>query len=138
MSAMIPNPPLSRRQFVQGLALGGAAVSMGLGRVPVYASAPALQPTSELRTTDLHLNIGRTLVNFTGRPRQGITVNNSLPAPTLRWRQGDTVTIRVSNSLPDEMTSIHWHGILLPANMDGVPGFSFNGIAPGESYLYQF
>jgi len=138
MSAMILNPPLSRRRFMQGLALGGAVVSMGLGRVPVYSASPTLQPVTELRNTDVQLNIGRTLVNFTGRARQAITVNHSLPAPTLRWRQGDTVTIRVSNSLPDEMTSIHWHGILLPANMDGVPGFSFNGIAPSESYLYQF
>jgi CopA family copper-resistance protein len=64
-------------------------------------------------------------------------VNGSLPAPTLRWRQGDAVTIRVRNELA-EPTSIHWHGILLPANMDGVPGLSFHGIMPGETFTYQF
>ena len=67
-----------------------------------------------------------------------MTVNGSLPAPILRWRQGDTVTLRVANRLPDAMTSLHWHGIILPANMDGVPGLSFNGIHPGETYQYRF
>ncbi len=70
--------------------------------------------------------------------RPAITVNNSLPGPVLRWRQGDTVQIHVTNTLPDVMTSIHWHGIVLPSNMDGVPGMSFDGIAPGEHYLYRF
>lgn len=57
-------------------------------------------------------------------------MNGSVPAPTLHWREGDTVTLRVTNTLRED-TSIHWHGILLPANMDGVPGLSFNGIRPG-------
>src|SRR3569833_3140556 len=60
-----------------------------------------------------------------------------LPAPLLRWRQGDTATIRVTNLLTAP-TSIHWHGIILPANMDGVPGISFPGIHPGETYEYRF
>jgi CopA family copper-resistance protein len=60
-----------------------------------------------------------------------------VPAPTLRWKEGDTVTLRVANTL-DEDASIHWHGILLPANMDGVPGLSFHGIRPGETYVYRF
>ena len=64
-------------------------------------------------------------------------MNGSLPAPTLRWREGDTVTIRVRNEL-SEPTSIHWHGLVLPANMDGVPGLSFHGIAPGETFTYRF
>ncbi len=64
-------------------------------------------------------------------------VNGSLPAPLLRWRQGDTVTLRVRNSLPTT-SSIHWHGIVLPADMDGVPGLSFMGIAPGSTYTYRF
>jgi CopA family copper-resistance protein len=96
-----------------------------------------------LSGTNFHLQIGETPVNFTGKPRTAITVNHSLPAPTLRWRQGDTVSVRVENRLPADSafghsTSIHWHGIILPANMDGVPGMSFNGIARGESYLYRF
>ena len=76
-------------------------------------------------------------MNITGAPTTAFTVNGSLPAPTLRWREGDTVTVRVSNGLA-EMSSIHWHGIVLPANMDGVPGLSFHGIQPGETYVYRF
>ncbi|AXI82572.1 copper resistance system multicopper oxidase [Xylella taiwanensis] len=128
---------IDRRRFVQGLALGGVVASTGLLRIPVQAANPA--PTRlELRTSSLELRIGQSSVNFTGRIRPAITVNDSLPAPLLRWRQGDTVQIRVTNTLPDAMTSIHWHGIVLPSNMDGVPGLSFDGIAPGEHYLYRF
>ncbi|WP_237751090.1 multicopper oxidase domain-containing protein, partial [Pseudomonas aeruginosa] len=66
-----------------------------------------------------------------------MTINGSLPGPTLRWREGDNVTLRVRNRLAED-TSIHWHGIILPANMDGVPGLSFEGIAPGGLYEYRF
>jgi FtsP/CotA-like multicopper oxidase with cupredoxin domain len=64
-------------------------------------------------------------------------VNGRVPAPTLRFREGDTVTLRVHNKL-DEMTSVHWHGLIVPAEMDGVPGISFGGIAPGETFTYRF
>lgn len=127
---------LSRRRFVQGLALGGVAAGAGLWRLP--ARAAQLPALPELRGHDLQLAIGRAPVDFTGRARSAITVNGSLPAPTLRWREGDTVNIRVANTLADAPTSIHWHGLLLPANMDGVPGMSFDGIAPGEAYQYRF
>jgi len=129
----------SRRRFVQTLALGGAA-SWGLGHVPLHAAAPATPSATlhELRGSAFDLSIGQTPVNFTGYTRQAITVNGSLPAPVLRWREGETVTLRVRNALPDMPTSIHWHGIVLPANMDGVPGMSFNGIAPSETYVYRF
>ncbi|EJN37163.1 copper-resistance protein, CopA family, partial [Pseudomonas sp. GM84] len=83
------------------------------------------------------LYIGQTPVNITGRPRTALTVNGSLPGPLLRWREGDTVTLRVRNRLAQD-TSIHWHGILLPSDMDGVPGLSFAGIAPGGDYRYRF
>ena len=76
-------------------------------------------------------------MNFTGALRIALTVNDSVPAPTLRWREGDSVTLHVTNTLQED-TSIHWHGILLPANMDGVPGLSFNGIRPGETHTYRF
>jgi len=131
-------PSWSRRRFMHSLALGGTVTGLALGRLPVHAATPAVQPAQELRSRELHLRIGRALINITGRTRAALTVNGSLPAPTLRWREGDTVTLEVVNTLPDAITSLHWHGILLPANMDGVPGLSFNGIAPGESYLYQF
>ena len=130
-------PLLSRRRFVTGLAATGAAASLG-----VLTSAPALaagvrQRQDVLTGTEFDLTIGRTSVNVTGRSRAAIAINGSLPGPELRWRQGDTVTLRVKNTL-EEDTSIHWHGIILPANMDGVPGLSFSGIHPGETYTYRF
>ena len=76
-------------------------------------------------------------MNFTGSTKMAQTINGSIPGPLLRWREGDTVTLRVANQL-DEDTSIHWHGIVLPANMDGVPGLSFHGIRPRETYTYRF
>jgi len=97
----------------------------------VTGSAPVLSGT------EFDLTIAETPVNFTGAPRLATTINGSIPAPTLRWRQGDTVTLRVTNRLAED-TSIHWHGILLPYQMDGVPGISFKGIAPGETFTYRF
>lgn len=127
--------PLSRRRFVQGLAVGTAAFGLGLHRdahAVAYPSAPAV-----LTGTDIALSIGAQMANLTGRHATAITVNGSLPAPILRFREGDHVYLRVKNTL-DVTSSIHWHGIILPANMDGVPGLSFNGIAPGETYDYHF
>ena len=131
----------SRRRFVQGLAVGGALAGLGLWPRTGWASNTATMPT--LTGTDFDLHIGETLVNFTGRVRPAITVNGSLPSPLLRWKEGTTVNLRVHNDLPTGSihgpdTSIHWHGILLPANMDGVPGMSFDGIRPGEAYQYRF
>ncbi|MBC6981910.1 copper resistance system multicopper oxidase [Caulobacter sp. 17J80-11] len=84
------------------------------------------------------LVIDKRLVDIDGRKAEQITVNGQLPGPTLRFREGETATIRVTNRL-NETTSIHWHGFLLPAEKDGVPGFNgFKGIAPGETYTYQF
>ena len=76
-------------------------------------------------------------MSYLGANRIATAINGSIPGPELRWREGDTVTLRVTNKLP-VTSSIHWHGILLPANMDGVPGLSFGGIAPGETFVYRF
>ncbi|QYJ24396.1 copper resistance system multicopper oxidase [Achromobacter sp. ES-001] len=130
-----PRAALSRRRFVQGLATGGALASLGAWRSALAASTgPA---ATELRGTEFHLEIGETPVNFTGASRSATTVNGQLPAPLLRWREGDTVTLHVTNRLR-EQTSIHWHGILLPSDMDGVPGLSFGGIDPGQTFTYRF
>ncbi|MEN5046710.1 copper resistance system multicopper oxidase [Pseudomonas koreensis] len=126
----------SRRTFVKGLAASGLLGGLGLWRAPVWALTPPGQ-INELSGSEFELFIGETPVNFTGSPRTALTINGSLPGPLLRWREGDTVTLRVRNRLKDS-TSIHWHGILLPANMDGVPGLSFHGIEPGGVYVYQF
>ena len=83
------------------------------------------------------LHIKKTVVNITGKPTIATTVNDMLPAPTLKWKKGETVTIHVTNHL-DEPTSLHWHGIILPYQMDGVPGISFRGIMPGETFVYRF
>ncbi len=125
----------SRRRFVQGVALGGAAAAFGLTRAGI--AQPARPRVGELSGTQFELDIGMLPVNLTGAPRVATVVNGSLPAPVLRWRQGDTITLRVRNSLATT-SSIHWHGIVLPADMDGVPGLSFMGIAPGSSYTYRF
>ncbi len=90
-----------------------------------------------LAGSEFDLAIARSSVEIGGRSRRATTVNGTLPGPVLRWREGDTVTLRVANRM-DEASSIHWHGIVLPSNMDGVPGLSFDGIAPGSSYTYRF
>jgi FtsP/CotA-like multicopper oxidase with cupredoxin domain len=105
------------------------------GRIGSAQPGPLDQQT--LTGTTFDLSIGETVMNFTGSSRIAQTINGSIPGPLLRWREGDTVTLRVRNDL-DEDTSIHWHGIILPANMDGVPGLSFHGIRPGETYHYRF
>jgi CopA family copper-resistance protein len=127
----------SRRSFVKGLAMGGAAAGLGLWDPSARARADGRREPEVLTGTEFDLRIGETPINLTGAPRVALTVNGTLPAPTLRWREGDTVTLRVANALAED-TSIHWHGIILPANMDGVPGLSFHGIRPREAYLYRF
>src|SRR5690606_24971686 len=135
----LPHP--SRRRFVQGLAAGGAVAAFGLW--PKVAWGFASAGAQVLSGTEFELSIGEVAANYTGRMRPAVAVNGSIPAPLLRWREGTTVELRVSNALPPgsihgRQASIHWHGILLPADMDGVPGLSFDGIAPGETYRYRF
>jgi CopA family copper-resistance protein len=129
----------SRRRFVQGLAGSAlAAVSTRhFGWAAATGSAAAPDAGAVLSGTEFNLEIGALAVNFTGQPGMATTVNGRLPAPLLRWREGDAITLRVSNRLSNP-SSIHWHGMILPADMDGVPGLSFNGIGPGETYVYRF
>jgi CopA family copper-resistance protein len=121
-----------RRRFLQGV---GAAVGLAGMSPRLLFAQPAER--GALRGTEFDLVIGPTPVNFTGAPRIATAVNGQVPAPTLYWSEGDTVTIRVTNRLPT-VSSIHWHGILLPAEMDGVPGLSFSGIEPGQTFTYRF
>ncbi|HEV7445047.1 MAG TPA: copper resistance system multicopper oxidase, partial [Steroidobacteraceae bacterium] len=129
----------SRRRFVQGLA--GGALAIASTRHFDWAAAadsPAAGDAGAvLSGTDFNLTIGALPVNFTGAPGVATAVNGRIPAPLLRWREGDTITLRVSNRL-SAPTSIHWHGMIVPADMDGVPGLSFKGIGPGETYAYRF
>ncbi|MBI3569824.1 MAG: copper resistance system multicopper oxidase [Gammaproteobacteria bacterium] len=137
LSPALPNLP--RRRFLQGLTAGGVLLGVSPWLRPVLARADDTVTGNipVLRGTEFDLTIAETPVNFTGRSRLATTINGSIPAPILRWRMGDTVTIRVANRLAVD-TSIHWHGILLPYQMDGVPGMSFHGIAPGETFTYRF
>jgi len=125
----------SRRQFVQGLALGSAGLS--LLRPSLSEAMPSHSTPPILSGQEINLTVVETPVNFTGRTRLATTINGGIPGPLLRLREGDNVTLRVTNRL-NVSTSIHWHGLLLPANMDGVPGLSFDGIEPGETFTYQF
>ncbi len=135
-----PSPfSAARRRFVQGLT-GGTLTALTL-RQSGWAATLSLPPEDTsgavLSGTEFDLTIGALQVNFTGQAGTATAVNGRLPAPLLRWREGDTVTLRVSNRLPSP-TSIHWHGVIVPADMDGVPGLSFSGIRPNETYVYRF
>ena len=144
MSKILPPPrggvSLSRRRFVQGLAAGGALLGMGMS--PRLSQADVLRARmgpQVLSGTRFDLTYGPTPVNFTGKDRFATAINGSVPAPVLRWKEGDTVTLNVANNLAED-TSIHWHGIILPSSQDGVPNISdgFKGIRPGETFTYRF
>jgi len=125
----------SRRRFVLG-----ASTLLAMSAIPFARTALADAISSsrkELSGKVFDLTIDYKDVNFTGKKARATVVNQLLPAPLLRWQEGDTVTLRVKNNL-DVVSSIHWHGIILPTEMDGVPGFSFDGIMPGETFEYQF
>ncbi|HBN13612.1 MAG: copper resistance protein CopA [Gammaproteobacteria bacterium] len=131
---------VNRRRFVQGLAAGGVlaafpAVLQAASRAGATLTHTGTAPV--LSGNQIELVIAESPVNFTGEVRMATTINGSIPAPTLRLREGEEVTIRVTNHLA-VATSIHWHGIILPYQMDGVPGISFDGIAPGETFEYRF
>jgi FtsP/CotA-like multicopper oxidase with cupredoxin domain len=120
------NPLNPNRRQVLGAAGALALLSRGARARAAVLSGPAI---------DLRIERGSALVD--GHRIRAITINGSVPGPTLRLRQGQVVRITVTNAL-DVPTSLHWHGLLLPSAMDGVPGVSFPGIAPGQSYTYEF
>ena len=123
----------TRRRFVQGVGGGALLLAHGRGRVLGAAAAPASSPAR-----DFDLTIDELPVNFTGAARRAVAVNGQVPgADCCACARATTVTIRVTNNLR-ERTSIHWHGFILPADMDGVPGLSFDGIAPGTTFTYRF
>ncbi len=127
-SIMIP-----RRRLVQSVAAAGTLAGLGLPRRAAHAASFG---HPELGGSTFDLTIGNAPVNVTGRRTSATLVNQLFPGPVLHWRQGDTVTLRVRNTL-SVPTSIHWHGIRSPADMDGVPALSFKGIEPGETFTYR-
>jgi CopA family copper-resistance protein len=131
---------LSRRRFMQGLVAGGTLMGLGLEpRLGLAATNDSRLGPPTLRGTRFDLTYSPTKVNLTGRERTATAINGSVPGPVLRWREGDTVTLSVTNYLPED-TSIHWHGVILPSSQDGVPHVSdgFKGIRPGETFTYRF
>ena len=133
-----PTDP-SRRRFVTGMAAGVLGLATGLGpRTYAGSQVQAVNcGAAVLSGNQFKLDVGYLPVNFTGRERLATAINGGVPGPLLHWREGDRVTIEVSNHLAHD-TSIHWHGLVLPTNMDGVPGISFPGIKPGGSFTYTF
>ncbi len=130
---------MKRREFLQSsLLLGGALGWQAL--LPAWAQSGALNTQAgipALQGNEFDLTVAAARGVVAGKRSKHITLNGQFPAPLLRWREGNDVTLRVRNEL-DEDTSIHWHGVLVPAQMDGVPGVSFPGIAPGQAFTYRF
>jgi FtsP/CotA-like multicopper oxidase with cupredoxin domain len=118
------------------LALGGASAAASL--LPAWARSAAATPAREaLSGEDIKLTIGHAPITVDGREGHAVAINGTVPGPLIRLKQGQNVRIAVTNTL-DEDTSIHWHGLLTPSHMDGVPGLSFPGIKPGETFVYEF
>ncbi|MDP1532368.1 MAG: copper resistance system multicopper oxidase [Rubrivivax sp.] len=113
----------------------------GLGALAALPRAWAQVRAVELRDTPVSraydLTVAETALNITGKPAQGITINGTMPGPVLHFREGEEVVIRVTNKLR-EITGIHWHGLLVPNDQDGVPGVTYPGIRPGETFTYRF
>jgi len=127
-----PSLALDRRRFIQGATAAGA-----LSLVPWPLRHVLAAPAPVLSGTEFALAIEDVPLILNGRKATATGVNGQIPAPILRWREGDTLTLAVTNRL-NEPSSIHWHGVRTPSPMDGVPGLSFPGIAPGETFVYRF
>ncbi|MFT8814166.1 copper resistance system multicopper oxidase [Acetobacter fabarum] len=127
---------IARRQFITGAsALAAMATLPATPRAQADTVFDPIMPPNPQQVYDL--TISPMACTIAGKTQTIPAMNGSMPGPTLRWREGETVTLNVHNHLAED-TSIHWHGIRCPADMDGVPGLSFGGIAPGRSFTYRF
>lgn len=126
-----------RRAFIGG----GTALAAMAGLHPAWAHSVsnglATKAQGTLTGEDIRLTIATTNFSVDGRPRQAVAVNGTIPAPLIRLKEGQNVRLTVENRL-NEDTSIHWHGFIVPFQMDGVPGISFPGIRPGQNFTYEF
>ncbi len=131
---------LNRRQWLHAAALAGAGWSLP-GLLPAWARTGTPGVTApDMRTLtgeEIALTVDRSRFTVGGRTGHAVTINGTLPAPLIRLTEGQHVRLAVTNNL-DEDTSIHWHGLLVPFHMDGVPGVSFPGIRPGQTFVYEF
>ncbi|MEL0619605.1 copper resistance system multicopper oxidase [Psychrobacter proteolyticus] len=140
---------LNRRRFLTGSStlLGASMLStlpsiansaLGKGQQNVAVNSDKADHIVPILTgNEFDLYVSKKHVTVNGKSSMATLINDSLPAPTLKMREGDTVTIRVHNQM-NESTSIHWHGLLVPFEMDGVPGISFDGIPANSTFIYKF
>ena len=136
------DPRISRRAFLRFTGAAGAAAGVdallpGYARSRVPLGAPADPGVLDGTAGPIDIRVDRTRIRVDGRRGRAITMNGTVPGPLLRFREGGEAVIRVHNHL-DEDTSIHWHGMILPMEMDGVPGVSFPGIPARSTFEYRF
>lgn len=135
------NLQLDRRALLRAGAVGAAGFGLG-GLFPAWAHTGSMGLSTSgapvLSGEDIRLAVDNSTFTLGGRSGHAVTVNGVLPAPLIRLREGQNVRLHVENRLKAEDTSIHWHGLILPFQMDGVPGVSFPGIRPGQTFTYEF
>lgn len=130
---------LDRRRFLACAAAMGSAAAFA-PFLPAWAKSGTRGLKADMPTLSgeaIALRIGHAPFTVVGRSGQAVTINGTVPAPLIRLREGQNVRIAVTNTLVED-TSIHWHGVLVPFQFDGVPGVSFPGIRPGETFIYEF
>lgn len=129
---MTPPPnDLTRRNFLRDTAAVGLLAGFE-SMIPAYARS------TRGGSGPIDLAIDKQTLDIGGRRVSAIAVNGTVPGPLVRLREGQEAVIRVTNRMEDEDASIHWHGLILPFQMDGVPGLSYPGIRPGETFTYRF
>ncbi len=130
---------IDRRALLRGAGLGAGGFALAAW-MPAWAQSVSAGLTTPLPTVsgdDITLRIARQTMMIDGRPSRAIGINGTIPAPLIRLREGQNVRLKVINDL-DEDSSIHWHGLLVPTQFDGVPGVSFPGIKPRSTFIYEF
>ncbi len=131
--------PLSRRTLITAAAAGGGSVALS-SFFPAWAqpiSSGIVAPLPTVSGNDITLRIARQTMRIDGKVSRAIGINGTVPGPLIRLKQGQIARLSVVNDLEVD-SSIHWHGLLLPFQMDGVPGVSFPGIKPRSTFVYEF
>ncbi|MCW1432455.1 copper resistance system multicopper oxidase [Novosphingobium sp. JCM 18896] len=131
--------PIDRRGVLRGAVRvgGSAALAAWLPAWAQPSSSGLVRTLPAISGDDIHLRIAHQTMTISGRQSHAIGINGTVPGPLIRLREGQTVRLHVENAL-DEDSSIHWHGLILPFHMDGVPGVSFPGIKPRSTFVYEF
>ncbi|WAC22815.1 copper resistance system multicopper oxidase [Blastomonas sp. SL216] len=133
------NLSLDRRTLLRAAGLGGAGAALA-GAFPAWARSGTTglaEPLPQVSGEDIRLKIAHQMIRIHGRNHHAIGINGTVPGPLIRLKEGQNVRLHVENAL-DEDSSIHWHGLILPFHMDGVPGISFPGIRPRSTFTYEF